>query len=200
MRLWMIAEEALWVRLREEDELFCDPARIAPDFIPAYTWLQEECARRMPGYEGHHLWWAWVHWRPGRPRPDLRARRFHWFAPGTPAVRLELEVPDEQVLCTNYRLWEDVLFERSIDRPSGEAANTSDTMPEVTRAAMEASWEAIFDVPSGVRPERDALADCVPTVQAVFEVLRRDQVVRVTPFRSRPLRNRFRTHLREDAC
>lgn len=214
MQLWMIAQEALWTRLQAEGELLCNPARIPPDYDPAYSWLRQACARRMNHYMGHHLWWAWVRWLPGRPRPDLRSRRFHWFAPGTPAVRLELDVPDEQVLCTNYNLWEEVLFEHSIARPTDVDAATPRGMGSVgsmgsvgdkgqpdpsedPRAAMEASWEAIFDVPSCDAGAFDAASARVPTVQAVFEVLRRDQVVRVTPFRSRPLRNRFRSSHRD---
>lgn len=205
MQLWMIAREALWTRLQVEGELLCNPERIPPSYASAYAWLRRSCARRMPHYMGHDLWWAWVRWLPGRRRPDLRARRFHWFAPGTPAVRLELNVPDEQVLCTNYNLWEEVLFERIISRDTHDTRATNApalSMPSVaphgSRAAMEASWEAIFDVPPCVPTESGAGAGRAPTVQAVFEVLRRDEVVQVTPFRSRPLRNRFRAHRGED--
>lgn len=189
MRLWMIAERAVWERLQRDGCLRVDPARTEHDFRLAYDWMRRQMALRIPGYRGGYPWWAWIQWDPARARPDLRARENHYFAPGTPCVRLELELPDAEVLASDFDLWHCVLNNSYLGWSEAED-QWWNCLPaaERSREALERSWERIFalDHPQAdpawlgtVRAER---------IQGVFEMLRARDVVRVTAFVSRPVR------------
>lgn len=189
MRLWMIAEHALWERLQIEGFLLVDPARTDRDFRLAYDWMRGQMARRIPGYGGGYPWWAWIQWDPSRPRPDLRARANHYFAPGTPSVRLELELPDVEVLPSDFELWHFVLNNGYLGWSEAED-EWWDQLPSAqrSRAALERSWERIFALD---HPQVDPAWLGTPRaehIQGVFEVLRARDVVRVTPYRSWPAR------------
>ena len=189
MRLWMIAERALWDRLQREGSLLVDAARTDRDFRPAYDWMRHQMARRISGYRGGYPWWAWIQWDAARARPDLRARQNHYFVPGTPSVRLEMELPDAEVLASDFDLWHCVLNNSYLARSEAED-DWWDRLPGVgrSRRALERSWERIFALD---HPQADPawLGNTrAERIQGVFEVLRARDVVRVTPYRSRPAR------------
>ena len=189
MRLWMIAEHTLWERLQIEGSLLVDPARTDRDFRPAYDWMRGQMARRIPGYCGGYPWWAWVQCDPARARPDLRARENHYFAPGTPSVRLELDLPDAEVLASDFDLWHCVLNNGYLGWSEAED-DWWHRLPEAqrTRAALERSWERIFALDHPQADPEWIGNTQAERVQGVFEVLRARDVVRVTTYCSRPAR------------
>lgn len=105
----MIAQASLYERLQNEKEVFVAPAFTYLDFRSQYDWMRVQMAKRIPGYQGHYPWWAWQQYQPGKPKPDLRIRDLHCFDRGTPAVRLELDVPDHEVLLSDFIMWNHVL-------------------------------------------------------------------------------------------
>lgn len=188
MKLWMIASADLWQELKQAGQLFSDPARSHVQmFESAYEWMRCQMAKRLPGYQGHFPWWAWAQWKGEHSRPDLRARGLHGgFAPGSLCVRLELELPEQEVLCSDYALWHVILNDGHISLNETEADAWDQLLPEQqTREALEASWERIFDGEhTGADPEW--IGGTAAAIQAVFEVLRLTDVRRVTSFRARP--------------
>lgn len=195
----MIASADFWQKLQRDGRLFCDPELIYADFQTAYDWMRKQMAKRLPDYQGHYPWWAWVQWEAGRPRPDLRARRLHGgFEPGSQCVRLELDVPEREVLCSDFGEWHIVLNDGYNSLNEAESDAWYQLPPEQqTREAQEASWERIFDLEhTGADPE---WAGESGRIQAVFEVLRLADVRRVTHFRARPDKGASEVYRRQQA-
>lgn len=188
MKLWMIASANLWQELKQEGQLFSDPAKSHLKlFERAYEWMRCQMAKRLPGFQGHSPWWAWAQWKVEHPRPDLRARRLHGgFAPGSLCVRMELELPEHEVLCSDFALWHVILNDGHISLNETEADAWDRLLPELqTREVLEASWERIFDLERrGADPKW--MGSTAKEVQAVFETLRLIDVRQVTYFRARP--------------
>ncbi len=186
-RLWTIQPLRVWERLREQRTLWADPTGEAffQDFQDSYDWTRGQMHRRLPGYGGRYPWWAYTH------KPDLRR-----YKPGTGRmVRLELAVPPERVLLSAYGAWHSVLnlwylpqamddegYERESDAWEEELKRhglnpcRSHPLPEPWHSRMTASWERIFDV-EDLRETN--------TVQACFERLDMEDVVRLTVFTPR---------------
>jgi hypothetical protein len=189
MKLWTLQPLEVYRDLQTQRVLAADPARgDGEDFAAAYAWLCGQMARRVPGYGGGPVWWA------SARKPDLRAERHH-YAPDD-WVRLELDVPDEEVLLSDLHGWYFVLsrwyvpvddadheaFGARLDAAGGHPAIP--TCPDLA-AEVERSWERIFDP----GPVTEGLRD--GTLQATFEWLRLGDVRRVTHFRGCHLRKFF---------
>jgi hypothetical protein len=187
MRMWLIAQEAVWEQLQRDKELFYDPTRLSGHLQPFYEWMRQQMAKQLPDYQGHYPWWAWVSWAPQKPMPDLRSwdQELNYFPPEAPAVRLELLVPDQEVLCSDFGSWCRVLSHEYIAKTQTEVEQWEHLAPvHRTRERLEYSWQAIFDLDEthwnvewrSYNPVR---------IQGVFERLRLEQVRRVTHFRCR---------------
>jgi hypothetical protein len=189
IRLWTLQELTLWERLRQCGVLYTNAACVDPDFLPAYQWMREQMSRRLPSYDGHYPWWAWF-----RPKPDLRAEGFFpHFPPGVRRVRIELAVPKDRVLLSDYSSWHMVLNRSYLalteledeawqsDLNPLEISATQCPLPEPWRSRLVASWERVFDL--------EALAAggswSTGRVQATFERLEFADVVEVTEFTTR---------------
>lgn len=187
MHVWLIAQLAVWERLQREKELLYDPGRLPTHLQPFYEWMRQQMAKRLPCYQGHYPWWAWVRWTGAQPMPDLRSwsNELHYFPPEEPMVRLELLLPDQDVLCSDFGSWCLVLFNEYVAQRQTEREHWESLAPQQrTRERLEHSWEAIFDLDEthwDVEWRR-----CNPIrVQGVFECLRLKDVRKVTHFRCR---------------
>lgn len=178
-RLWMIADAELWANLQEAGELRVDPALISwPEWRPQYDWLRGQMARRIPGYGGSYPWWSWA-----APKPDLRDRTHHNSPTGCALVRLALDVPTAEILAFDFMDWHIPLNDGFLSLSEAED-QAWDALPaaERTQAAMEQSWERLF---APELPRDPDWSGPLTRVQAIFETLRRADVARVKPFRSR---------------
>lgn len=206
MRLWKICEASLWEKLQSEQVMYYD-ARLLDDdddwYKPAYNWMRSQMAKRVPNYQGHYPWWAW-HTVDGKRKADLRCHMFrHWHSKH-PLVRLALNVPDEDVLLSDYDYWHGVLSgackpnEHSYyahhhislsvreERRVEKAFRTMSL--EQRRPIVERSWERIFLLNYPKRPKVGGWgwgpAGQSRCIQACFETLRLADVYDVTPFNS----------------
>ena len=189
MRVWMIAEATLYTRLRTERILYVDPALADEDFGDAYAWMRGQMARRLPHYAGHWPWWAWVHPPCGHVRPDLRERQLYHngWPVGTPCMRLELDVPDAELLPSDFDMWHAVLNYSPLVS-TDEEWDAIEALPEPEqRSVKEATWPRLFALDEPPDPFWDG-TDRQRTVQACFETLRLADVRGVTVFRARPTR------------
>lgn len=188
MRVCMIAAASLYTRLREDGDLFADPSLAMPGFEDAYTWMRGQMAQRLPNYQGHWPWWAWVHPPAGHVRPDLRTRwAYHngWPA-GTACIRLGLDIPDPDLLLSDFDKWHAVLNDGPLVS-SDEEWDAFEALPEAERrATKEATWPGIFAV--NEPPDPFWRGSDAPIIQACFETLRLADVREVTMFRARPTR------------
>ena len=192
MRIWTIQELTVWEALEERGVLHVDPALAEhQDYSDAYDWLSGEMRRRVGEPPRGVRWpwwgWGWYHTRV-KARPDLRA--IGWdLERGSQNVRIELELPEGEVLLSEFNYWHFVLmgsylpsggadddafiedmdaFDEELERAGVEVDRAIEVEPFRTR--IIASWERIFVV-----------YDNWPT-QATFWELRMDQVQDVTHF------------------
>ncbi|WP_165423630.1 DUF3841 domain-containing protein [Ktedonosporobacter rubrisoli] len=196
MHVWMTARAVLWEQLQQEKLLYFDQQRIPGISSPhatiydrmmlrAYDWMRQQMAQRLSRYQGHYPWWAWVQWKEERAKPDLRSRdpELHYLPADELAVRLELLLPAEDVLCSHFYAWCNALSNEYVSRTEAEAQQYKRLDPAQNRQELiERSWEAVFDLDS---QHWDEYRCGGWRIQGVFEELRIEQVKEVTYFRPR---------------
>lgn len=168
MRLWTIQPVAIWELIQREGSYRCDPALAidGKDWPDSYDWMAGQmCARIGPPPPGVR-WPAWA-WEK---KPDLRKSIGRNNT--DPYARLTLEVPESDVILSEFEDWHFVLMDSYLALTEAESnANENATLEE-----REASWERIFDLDyvrdawqgGGGREER--------RVQATLWELRREHV------------------------
>ena len=180
LTVWSIQPLGAYEDLLRAGTLAADPSRgSGPDFEEPYAWMRQQTAKRVPGYGGGPLWWAYA------KKPDLRSYR--WRLIPDEWVRLELNLPREDVLLSDEEAWYTVLnrwycsyneAEEDVWEAKLKALGANkDSLPAELEAEMEASWERIFD------PEAPIGWYASGEYQATFEFLHLSAVRRVTHFR-----------------
>ena len=78
-----------------------------------YAWLVLQMKKRIgsPPEGVTYPVWAWYKWRENRKKPDLRAERWQYGQKGDKFYRLEIEIPDREVLLSDFDEWICVLNE-----------------------------------------------------------------------------------------
>lgn len=80
---------------------------IPPEFHPAYEWMRQQMAKRLARYGGGWPIWLWVRWAARPRKPDLRASGH--LPRGTLGVCIELLIPSDQLLISDFEFWHFVL-------------------------------------------------------------------------------------------
>lgn len=127
--------------------------------------------------------WAYKRWQGEREKPDLRAIRWNWGGKRhNKFYRLEIEIPDDMVLLSDYESWIVILNE-------GLLADTEDEYDELDKIYASLSlkeqkkmrsenWEKFFDI----TPFKNEYTGRGETVQATFWELHGEQIRKVTMF------------------
>jgi hypothetical protein len=179
VRLWSIQSERVWKTLTAKGRYrvyrnYIDK-KWWKDFGVAYEWMVAQMTKRIGPPPDKRLLpvWAWRYWRGNdnySARPDLRTYRDlvgrH--------VRIEFEVPDEQVLLSGFEAWHSVLNqwfhswnEKEWDAFYAKVAKRPKRpLPKTLNKAIRKSWDRIFDLESGDpewrgKPEERAIQACV---------------------------------------
>ncbi len=198
-RLWTIQDVRALDALSSTGMLRSTSSRIPDDILPAYAWmaarLRERCGEPPEGVQ--YPMWSWSQFESEWvPRPDLLEAAL--LEPGTEGVCIELIVPRESVLLSDFELWhyplngwflglseaEDIDFEaRCVAAGQSPEATFAELSPHLQRA-VEHSWHRIFDLESvsewagaGARQER--------RIQAVAWEFRAEQVKSIERFVAR---------------
>lgn len=195
MRLWTIQTEPAIAVLSRRGRLRGDGRRVDSFMRPAYRWMAEQLAGRVapPAGHGGYPVWAWKQIDGvARSRPDLRTSGF--LPSGTPGVLVELEIPEGDVLLSDFQKWHAVLnrgylpntlaealrFERALAR-AGVADSWPYPEPYASRAL--ASWQRIFDIDAPASDCWEAPED--RQIQAVFWQLEPEHVKSMKRFVAR---------------
>ena len=211
MILWSIQDIAVWKQLEEtgvyttSTECIGFPENEGDATCHcnyAYRWLASQMAKRIgPPPEGvENPIWAWYK-QHGRAdgKPDMRSE---YREKGKMYVRMKLDVPDWEVLVTDFDSWhyplnywylstteqDSILFDswcESLGVEHQDIANWDLTSPELelVRARVEQSWERMI----GIHPEDEdwRFPWKLRSFQATFWVLRREYVLGVEAFGAR---------------
>jgi hypothetical protein len=209
--LWTVQDVAVWKQLEETGQYTTPVERIEfpeseDDALNhanfAYRWLADQMSKRVgPPPEGVvYPVWVWYKQQGQHDgKPDMR--QSHYFK-GMPCMRMKLDVPDWEVLLSDFDDWHHALNywhcslteEDSNEFDAGceslgvsfhDISNWDLQSPELdsVRTRVEASWERML----GVQPtdEHWHFPWEKRSIQATFWVLKREYVISVERFISR---------------
>lgn len=191
MRLWTMQYRHVLDVLEKDGVYRTDAALIdMPEFLVPYDWLCNKLNEKSPKPDNvQYPIWAWFRFNSKEKKPDLRHSCYGHR--GDEMVCIELEIPDEYVLLSDFDLWHFVLNKWWLydcfrpgycdeDNEVDEAWFKSLTK-EQQEIEKEKSWERIFNIEPF---ENDWIARG-QYVQAVFWELRKEWVVKTQNFIAR---------------
>lgn len=197
MIIWSIHDLAFYQKLEKNKVIFPNKKKLnwKDDFLDSYLWLSEQMDKRIGGrpHPTAVPFWGWYQFRDAQhKKPDLRVR-CHLEA-GTKGVRLELEIPDNEAVLTDFDIWCDILnknyipdshddyseFYRVIDKRKLYGFNN---WSKWHQRKAEKSWQKVFDLSYWVKdfskPKNKK------AIQATFWKISMDQVKDVKFFTAR---------------
>lgn len=191
MLLWSIHTPDILDIIERNEVYVCDPqlSEHITDFSfgPAYDWLAKQLEVRVgprPSGVSYPVWaWHTLNWR--RHKPDLRESG--WLAKGQDGVLLTLDVPDNQVLLSDFDAWHWVINGWFLSAATNEIdcekeENAFNALPESEKQlALHQSWEHIFDIATF---ENDWTCHG-KYIQATFWELKTEYIKSVQQFKAR---------------
>ena len=185
MTLWTIQPEELYFSILKTGRYVCDPQQIGmPEFTEMYNWLVQQMKERIgePPEGIIYPVWAWHTQRSKHQKPDLRSERWSNGYDGDKFVCLEIEVPDEQVLLSDYDLWSLILLDVLItetEEEDNEIEKTYKALPPEKQLKLKyENWKRVFDV----TPFDNAWMRRGAWIQATFWSLKKDMIKKVRYF------------------
>lgn len=169
----------------------CDPQKAPePTFFNAYDWLNKYLDKKdpKPAHVQYPIW-AWYRFDSKEKKPDLRHSCYGYR--GDKMVCIELEIPDDKVLLSDFDLWhfplngwflDDCFHDGYGEEEYDKNHEWFESLSKEERQELkEKSWEQIFNVE---RYENDWISRG-KYVQAVFWELKREYVRKVQYFTAR---------------
>ena len=147
MRLWSFQPKEIADELCSGARFICDPelsAHYGPyeEFRRAYDWLMVEMEERIPRPAGVELpVWAWARNHGEIRKPDRRRMLFSHYAKSD--VILELDVPDELVVLSDFDDWHAILNGVPI---MSEEEWISSWDREFSEEEIRESWKKVLSV------------------------------------------------------
>lgn len=206
MRLWTIQAQEAYKLLRKNGILHANEeysmCKDGDNFRRAYDWMASELGKIDINPDGiRYPIWAWYQWQGKRKKRDMRESGFS--ARGNHIVQLEIEIPDNKVLLSDFDLFHCVLnnlymssseedhdqFEKWYESRGikygdwNYDASHDEKLQKVKRVIVE-SWAGVFDL---TKEDDNWLygKNEHKSIQAVFWELREDQVIWAREFTAR---------------
>lgn len=183
MILWSIHGEEAVRQLERRGVLRGDGRRIYLwEHRFAFHWMIRQMTERLgpPPRGSRYPVWAWSAYNGQRaPRPDLRCRAH--LPRGTKGARIEIDVPEERVLLSDFDRWHLVLY--GVYLCDDEEDDRRFEAGPYDRASVQQSWQRIFELGRG-----DPACYGPPSarsIQATLWSIRLDDVRDITWFTAR---------------
>ena len=185
LTLWTIETESRWRALERHGVITAvlpDSERVYPAYYRAYVWMADQLRLRAIDLDPESApCWAWHSYRfvANKRKPDLRSSGL--LPTGTPGVRIELSVPGEEAVLSQFLMWEYVLLGEYIALSRSELERIDRSRP--TQSAIDRSWKRIFDLDAG---EAELWQPCEERpIQACLARIELESVRRMDRFRAR---------------
>ena len=187
MILWTSQEEAVYNELLKTGVYRCD-LNLSPmkDCRKQYDWLVRQMKQRIgpPPEQVTYPVWA-LYQQDGKHRkPDLRRERWAVGCNGERFACLEIEIPDRDVLLSDFDAWCMLLSDFLISDTEQEGccleAQYEALSPSEKRRMKDKNWERVFDL----SPLNNGWSRRGYYIQANFWELRLEQVRDVRFFRA----------------
>ncbi|GFZ27372.1 DUF3841 domain-containing protein [Lactobacillus corticis] len=189
MIIWTIQPYEVYQEILDQGIFYCNPelsTNLKYDgFSKAYNWMIQQMINKIGPSKRPNAYpiWAWYRSHDYKhQRPDFR-----WALDYPDEVCIELEIPENQVLLSDFESWHFVLNNWFYsDATSEKEWNHQDkwfeSLPkDQQRQVKENSWQRIFDITPRYG-EWDKNGD---SVQACFWSLRKEQIRRVWRLRKK---------------
>lgn len=186
MRLWTMQTLPAYRSLIDNGYFICDEKYADRDFTSAYKWLMGQMDKKGIYHPINCKTpiWAWYRYNGKNKKPDLRNSGFG--IRGTKSVCIELEIPENDVLLSDYTDWHRVLNNGYNDNSNNEQEWEKETSWYESLSGKNKqlvkikSWEKIFDIPTV--PYKNDWRSYGYWVQATFWVIRIEDIVKVQTF------------------
>ena len=187
MILWTSQEEAVYNELLKTGVYRCD-LNLSPmkDCRKQYDWLVRQMKQRIgpPPEQVTYPVWA-LYQQDGKHRkPDLRRERWAVGCNGERFACIEIEIPDREVLLSDFDAWcmllSDFLISDTEEEDRCLEAQYEALSPSEKRRMKEKNWERVFNL----SPLNNGWARRGHEIQATFWELRLEQVRDVRFFRA----------------
>lgn len=191
MRLWTMQPVEVYDILMRDGIFICNPAKVPePSFIDRYGWLVKKLNEKdlKPVHVDYPIW-SWYRFNGKEKKPDLRHSCYG--CRGDKMVCIELDVPDEKVLLSDFDLWHFPLNDWWLDNCFHDGYGEEEydrnhewfksLYKEEQRKEKEKSWEQIFNI----EPFESDWISRGKYVQAVFWELKMEYVKKVQYFTAR---------------
>lgn len=187
MILWTMQPRYILDLVQTTGVYICDPERTTmPEFTKQYDWLAERMTEKVgpPPAGVRYPVWAWYKQRGKHKKPDLRSERWCYGPGNEDYVCLELDVPDELVVLSDFDIWHIVLCDSLISDTEEEDKQQDaywNALPEAEKAIYKSkNWERVFIT----TPMHNDWTKRGELVQATFWELKAEYIRRVFPFRT----------------
>lgn len=187
MILWTSQEEAVYNELLKTGVYRCDlNLSSMKDCREKYDWLVRQMKQRIgpPPDKVTYPVWAWYQQQGKHRKPDLRRERWEVGCDGERFACLEIEIPDRDVLLSDFDAWcmllSDFLISDTEEEDRCLEAQYEALSPSEKRRMKEKNRERVFDL----SPLNNGWARRGYEIQATFWELRLEQVRDVRFFRA----------------
>ena len=187
MILWTIQPEAVYEEILSTGVYHCDFSKSSlSEWERQYDWLVEQMKKRIgpPPNGVSYPVWAWHTWEGVRKKPDLRRERWGNGWKGERFVCLEIDVPDKDVLLSDFDSWSIILLNGLLADTEEEdqklEAIYDSLSSDEQRIMQDKNWEGAFDL-RYVKNDWMSRGSCI---QATFWELRKAQIKGVRRFTS----------------
>ena len=187
MVLWTIQPLAVYKIIEKRGIYHCDFSSSWMRYCrEQYAWLAVQMRKRIgnPPHGVQYPIWAWYQWEGIRKKPDLRRERWHNGSAGDKFVCMEIDIPDEEVLLSDFDAWSVVLNNGLLSDTEAQDKRIerkyNALSKEKQQIMKEKNWEGVFDL-SPLDNEWRTRGD---SIQATFWELKRDQIQQVSFFTS----------------
>ena len=191
MVLWTLQPEAVYHAILNSGVYRCDFTKSHMNSFKAqYDWLADQMRQRIgsPPVNVDYPVWAWFAREGRRKRPDLRRERWANGWKGDRFVSLEIEIPDNMVLLSDFDSWSLILLDGLLSETEQEGilldeeyASLSDQEQQKYKSK---NWERVFDL-SELNNEWTTRGS---SIQATFWELKREQIKNARLFVSAAVR------------
>lgn len=188
MKLWTVQPVKVYESILENGYFICDEKYIGEYWKERYNWLVEKMKEKIgtPPKKIKYPIWAWYKYNGKNHKPDLRVSALG--NRGDKMVCIELDIPDNEVVLSDFDAWHSVLNDwyYNVNCISEEIWDNDhewlDSLtPEEKQKAIEKSWNDIFDISEY---ESDWCRRG-KWVQATFWVLKKEYIKKVQYFTAR---------------
>lgn len=139
---WTLQTEEVWIEYKKQG--FLEGTESYAMYPDEYQWMKSQMSQRLPNYKGEQLIWLWI------KKPDMRSTGH--FESYTKCVRLKLDVPDDDVLISDFLDWHSVLNNTF---NADNKKEFDDYYANKWCITKELSWNRIFDIHKFRDPEWD---------------------------------------------